>query len=352
MTPASGRWIISAPVDVALVAIPFLLAPALALVPQDPGAVTPLWAFLLLVVGFDVAHVWATLYISYLDPEVRARRKLALLLPIPLAFGITYRLHAYDPAVFWTLLAYFAIYHFAAQHYGFVALYEHRAGEGRLLDRRLDKWTTWVGALGPVVWWHAASAERGFDWFGHGEQFLLAIDPSFKLDVYVVMALTAVVYALRQGVLAWRGRFNWGKNLWMLAIWASWSIGVTITEHPLVSLAVINLLHGIPFLALVWHRCRQDLPRKTGAVAWFTQRAWAFFGLIVVLALLEEGLWDGLLWGNYLSLDDGPRLSTRGQSLAVAFLAVPQIVHYVLDGFLWKTDGKNPDLDRMLGVER
>ena len=52
-----------------------------------------------------------------------------------------------------------------------------------------------------MVWWHASSAERGFDWFGHGEQFLVSIDPSFKLDVYLVMGLTALVYVVRQGML-------------------------------------------------------------------------------------------------------------------------------------------------------
>ena len=79
MTSAASRWIVSPAVDLTMVAVPFALAAGLAFVPHDPEAALPLWAFLFLVVAFDVAHVWSTLYISYLDREVFSRRRLLLL---------------------------------------------------------------------------------------------------------------------------------------------------------------------------------------------------------------------------------------------------------------------------------
>ena len=337
-----------------MIGLPFAFTVGALRVPRPEDL--PLWAFLFLVVAFDVAHVWSTLYVSYLDRGAFARRRLLFLLPVPITVFVAYRLHLHSPVLFWTLVAYVAIHHFAAQQYGFVALYKLRAGERDPIDRYLDKWTLWVGALGPVLWWHASPAETRFDWFGHGEQFLFRLDPALRTDVLALMAAFAVIYGARQVRLALAGRFNVGKNLWMLGSWLSWSLGIGLADHPLVSLACINLFHGIPFLVLVWHRCNQNWeasPRADAVpsrlVAWLSRRrnVWAFYGLLLVVALAEEGLWEGLVWGTYL-----PRveLGPEAISLGVALLATPQIVHYYLDAWLWKLDGSNPDLEHALGL--
>ena len=59
--------------------------------------------------AFDVAHVWATAYLTYLDKQAfRARRTLYLWAP-PLSFLVAFALHLTSPVVFWTALSYFAI---------------------------------------------------------------------------------------------------------------------------------------------------------------------------------------------------------------------------------------------------
>jgi hypothetical protein len=352
-----GSWIVSPRFDLTLLAVP-AVATALALLAPGPAGPLPLWAFLLLVVAFDVAHVWSTLYVSYLDREAFARRRLLFLLPIPLALLGSYRLHAHSPVLFWSLLAYVAIHHFASQQWGFIALYKLRAQDRDPFDRYLDKWTLWVGALGPVLWWH--SSTRRFDWFGHGEEFLIALDPALQVDIAAVMLAFAALWLARQAVHLRRGTLVPGKVLWMVAAWLSWSLGIGLAEHPLVSLAAINLLHGIPFLGLVWFRCNRRWEGRAGEshsplLARLSQRRalWAFYGLVLLLALLEEGLWDGALWGVHLHALTGVAplaLGDDARSLLVAALATPQIVHYYLDAWLWKLDGSNPDLHLALGV--
>jgi hypothetical protein len=328
-----------------MVAIPFALTVLFFALPGPPGDALPLWAFLLLVVAFDVSHVWATLYISYFDAEAFRRRRLLFLLPVPIAFFVSYRLYLIDPTLFWTLLSYVAIHHFVSQHWGFVALYRLRGQERGRFDRALDKWTLWVGALGPVLCWHASA--RSFDWFGHGEVFLFSLPPAIRPELYALMGLTALVYLGRQGMHAKAGRFNVGKNLWMLASWLSWSLGIGLADHPLVSLACINLLHGIPFLVLVWARCADD-PERGGIVGWLVRprNLWAFLGILFLFALAEEGLWDGLVWGG--TYVPALELSTQTKAVCASVLVTPQIVHYVLDAFLWKLDGSNPDLEAFL----
>jgi hypothetical protein len=357
---AAGPWLVSPRFDLAMVGLPALGTALVALAPNATGY-PPLWAFLLLVVAVDVAHVWSTLYLSYLDREAFARRRLLFLLPIPVAVLVSWRLHLYSPELFWTLLAYFAIHHFAAQQLGFIALYRTLAGDRDPLDRRLDWWTLWVGALGPVVWWHA-SPDRDFDWFGNGEVFLVTLDPAVKPDILAVMVVVGGLWVGRQVWLARRGRLNPGKVAWMTAVWLSWAIGVGMAGHPLVSLAAINLLHGGPFLALVWRRCNHRWQGRTSGaaspvLAWLSQKraVLAFYALVLCLGAIESGIWDWTTWGVYLQpLFGWETLTLRPplEALLVGVLATPQIVHYYLDRWLWKLDGSNPDLNAMLGLRR
>lgn len=354
------RWIVGRRFDLTILAVPAIAALAsLGLMrgPREHGV--PLCAFLVLIVAFDVAHVWATIYLTYLDREVMAKRKALLLLPIPLTIAVAFRLHLHSPALFWTLLAYVAIYHFVMQQWGFIALYKSRASETSRFDYYLDKWTLWAGALGPVLLWHASPA-RQFDWFNAGESFIGKLDPSLGPDILTVVCVVGAVYVLRQIDLAVsKRRFNLGKNLWMGCAWTSWFVGIGLAQHPLVSAAFLNLFHGIPFLALVWHRCNRRWEGKTSArsrlLAYLSQRKnwFLFYGLILAIAIVEESLWDGIVWRVYLPSLLGtplPRVSGAALSAWVAVLSVPQIVHYYLDAWIWKLDGSNPDLHTTVHV--
>ncbi len=352
------RWIVSAPFDLTILLVPFAASLLSLATLGIEGRALPLWAFLIVIVAFDVAHVWATVYVTYLDREELRRRRLLYLLPIPLSFLVAWRLHSHSPTLFWTLLAYVAIYHFIRQQYGFIALYKARAHERSRIDFYLDKWTLWVGALGPVLLWHASPA-RQFDWFNAGEFFIFNLDPALKIDVVVIMALFAGAYAARQVQRKLvSGEVNVGKILWMAFSWISWSVGICLADHPLVSAAFLNLFHGIPFIGLVWYRCNrrwegQEASAASPLLAWLSQRRnWiAFYAVILVPAVLEEALWDGIVWKVYLpSLLTWESPSSAGVSFWVALLSVPQIVHYYLDAWVWKLDGSNPDLHATLDL--
>jgi|ETNmetMinimDraft_25_1059894.scaffolds.fasta_scaffold31884_1 hypothetical protein len=353
------RWIVSERFDLAILLIPFAASLASLFALRFQREAVPLWAFLILIVAFDVSHVWATVYVTYFDREVFRRRRLLFLLPLPVSFLIAYRLHIHSPSLYWSLLAYVAIYHFIKQQWGFIALYKARAGERHRFDYYLDKWTLWAGSLGPVLLWHASPA-RQFDWFNAGEFFIVRIDPELKPDIVLIMATFAATYFLRQVFLALgRKEFNLGKNLWMLFSWISWIVGIGLADHALISAAFLNLFHGIPFLALVWYRCNRRWEGRTKGpsplLAWLSQRRnWIAFYLVVLgLALIEESFWDGMVWHEYLPSLLGikaPELSAQALSFWVALLSLPQIIHYFLDAWIWKLDGSNPDLETTLDL--
>jgi hypothetical protein len=82
------------------------------------GGSLPEWAFLLLVLGVDVAHVYATLFRTYFDgAELRARPLRYLGVPlVAYAFGVL--AYAAGPLLFWRALAYLALLHFVRQEIG------------------------------------------------------------------------------------------------------------------------------------------------------------------------------------------------------------------------------------------
>ena len=78
---ARRRWLVSVWWDITIFAGPLILAIGFSYFWWQSGSSekAPLWTFLFLIVAFDVAHVWATAYRTYLDPiEVRRRPQLYL----------------------------------------------------------------------------------------------------------------------------------------------------------------------------------------------------------------------------------------------------------------------------------
>jgi hypothetical protein len=58
---------------------------------------------------------------------------------------------------------------------------------------------------------------------------------------------------------------------------------------------------------------------------------------MLVLAFVEELFWDRLVWHQKSWLfGHGAPLDEAWLSWLVPLLALPQLTHYVLDGFLWR----------------
>ena len=335
-------WLVSRKFDIALVAGPLAVAFLALLFWQRLGIGEPLWAYLLFFVSFDVAHVWATGFLTYFDKAAFAERRLLFTAPIFLFFVLAAAVHFVSETWFWTAIAYFAIFHFVRQQYGFIAIYRVLAGEKE--GALLDKIAIYTGAIGPVLLWHAEPRGQ-FDWWQNGERFLFHLPTSANVLIYIIMAVVFVFWLAKQ-----RRPVNLGKMLWMVGTWVSWYVGLRYADNLLVSAAFLNLFHGLPFLVLVWlrgqERARMHPQRKISA--WFQPGKWIYYyGVLVALAAAEELLWDGLVWHSYLGAID-LTLSHSAKALLVALLVTPQLVHYFLDGVLWKNTPHNQDFRTML----
>lgn len=351
-------WVFSPWTDAAVFAGPVVAAGALVAWFAREGRLhedVPPWAFALLVVGCDVAHVWSTVFRTYLDPEERARNGRRLTF-VPLSCflaGVT--LHSLDGSglLFWRALAYLAAFHFVRQQYGWMAYSAHRAGETSKLDRRLDEIAIYNVTLFPLLWWHA-HLPRAFDWFVAGD-FVGGLPAWAATAGHAVHWTINAAYLARQ---AWLFATRRGANLAKLLVWATtwcaWYGGIVLLDSDVAFTATNVLAHGVPYFVIV-HRWGRERWRGAGGAlaAVFRPAAWPLFYLpLAAVAFAEEHLWDRLVWHEHASLFPGPlvRLPESALAVVVALLATPQATHYVLDAYLWRTGDRNPGLAERLGL--
>ncbi|MFP6763648.1 MAG: hypothetical protein VB858_08520 [Planctomycetaceae bacterium] len=371
-------WLFSPAVDLAAFLGSALLALGLLAAGAWLGVLhshSPEWTWVTAVLLVDVAHVYATGFRVYADrQEFLQRRWLYVLTPV-LAFLIGWAIYTEGDAGrirFWRILAYMAVFHFVRQQYGWVALYRARAGETSTPGRWIDSAAIYLATLYPLVWWHS-HLPRNFWWFLEAD-FAQAPELAAELlePVYWLALLLYSGRSLYRGMQlrAW----NPGKDIVVATTAVCWYVGI-ITFNSDYAFTVTNvIIHGVPYFVLIyWYRYRTavtagqtevpagssgtlscsssspdgarpgtepqtELRIRTGNTA---RRIVFFFGTLWLLAFIEELLWDRGVWRERSWLFGStwfqdPQQSAKLQSVLVPLLAVPQITHYILDGFIWK----------------
>lgn len=350
----TGRWLFSAPIDLAvfggsaaLALVLVALAPVLGI-----GKATPEWSWIVGVLLVDVAHVWSTTFVVYLDPVEWKRRPLLYALTPVGAFAVGVALYAWGPGPFWRAIAYLAVYHFVRQQYGWVMMYRGRNGERDRLGRWLDGATIYLATIYPLVWWHA-HLPREFAWMRTGD-FLTGV-PVWVADAtgIVYLALLAIYIGRAIVQLVRREPVSWGKHLVVATTAACWYVGIVATNGDYTFTITNVLIHGIPYMALVYVYAR-NAAREPGAERSVNARVLTggrgvvvFLSTLWLVAYLEELLWDRTLWHDREWLFGTGFDIGDGAVILAPLLAVPQLTHYFLDGFLWRRRA-NPRLGRLL----
>ncbi len=351
------KWLVSPGFDLGWFVVPGLLALVMALVlglttpnGQSDGGVG-LW--IAAVVLIDVAHVWASLYRTWLDRDARRLHADRLRWTPILVFLIGFMAHAIEPRLFWGLLAYLAVFHFIKQQIGFVALYL-RAGREPSRDAKLAKLAIWAGTALPVVYWHAR-LPREFAWFVP-EDFVAGLPAVIgTLAVWAQVPILLGFFARRVWLHA-RGEGHPMVSILVAITALSWNLGIVWFDDDRVFTLTNVVLHGVPYMALVWIAGgRETIARGLGRVRprWATSvpiLLAGFYLTLVGLAFIEEGLWDRLIWHDHATLfgTGSLELDAFATTLIVALLTVPQATHYLLDRWIWIVGPRNPKLATQL----
>lgn len=340
---AWGPWLVNPRFDLAIFLLPAVVA--LGLVPAGRlfHGELPLPMWVVAVLAVDVAHVYATLFVTYLDPGARARHRAWLVGAPVVAFGVGLFAIAHSTATFWTLLAYVAVFHFVRQQYGWVALYQRKEPGLPVWERALDRAAVYAATLYPVLWWHAHLPRR-YVWFVPGD-FVAGIVPAGALTVGGIgyAALLIGFGAVQLARLVRRRRVALGKAVVVATTAACWGVGIIASNTDWAFTVTNVILHGVPYTVFVWHRSFGPRPaaeslRGAPARPQPTLPLAAFALVLVGFAYAEELAWDRLVWHEAAALFPLPAvvLPDAWGRVAVALLAVPQFAHYILDARIWR----------------
>lgn len=310
---------------------------------------SPEWSWVCAVLLVDVAHVWSTGFRTYFDPnEVKKRPGLYIGTPLLSWIGGVL-LYSFSSGVFWSGMAYLAVWHFIRQQYGWVVLYRRRCGEIDRTSHWIDSATIYLATLFPLAHWHA-HLPRKFWWFVANDfrnvpgEALASLVPVLG----AAFAISQVVYWCRSVGKWFNGSANPGKDMIVLTTTFCWYVGIVALNSDYAFTVTNVLIHGVPYMALVYCWQKQHNPQPVSAVSnpnehWIgrwarkTSSHWIpFIVTLWALAYCEEMFWDRAVWHERGWLFGSPWDASDFQTLLVPLLAVPQISHYVLDGFIWK----------------
>jgi hypothetical protein len=319
------------------------------------GGGLPEWAWLVFVLGLDVAHVWTTLFRTYLDrDEFMARRALYVGVPVACYLAGVF-LHRVSSVWFWRALAYAAVFHFVRQQVGWVAIARSRARLTAWLDRSLDELVVYLATGVPLLHWHA-NAPRAFHWLKEGDFMAsaatLTVARALLAPLGTVYALALVAYAARALHHARAGRPLWAKHLVVVSTAVVWWVGIVAVNDDFAFTVTNVALHGVPYFALLWayskaraeERPKRLVARVVGA------GLLAFVSFVLACAFLEELAWDRLVWHEREWLFGvGPSIGSEWNVFLIPLLALPQATHYALDGVLWRRKDGGVSQARALG---
>lgn len=335
--PEKSRWLFSAPVDLAAFLGSAILSLAMLVLGSRLGILhsdLPDWTWIIAVMLVDVAHVHATAFRVYFDPvEFRRRPLLYCLVPL-VGYALGVALYSEGALFFWRVLAYVAVFHFIRQQYGWVALYRNRCGERDRLGKWIDSMAVYSATLYPLIYWHS-HLPRNFWWFLKDD--FRELPPQIARIAFPIYVAVLAAYAVRA---AYRGfaqhAWNPGKDIVVVTTALCWYVGIVVFNSDYAFTVTNVIIHGIPYFVLVyWYRFHS--PETESSTLSHLPRIAGFISVLWLLAFVEELFWERGVWNEREWLFGSAwDWGSTAKLWIVPLLAMPQITHYILDGFIWR----------------
>ncbi len=304
------------------------------------------WAIVL-----DETHGFATISRTYFDADERARRGRWLWgsLGFFLALGpVMILLHLGAWLEFLTSLwGYFHIYR---QHYGFMMMYKKKNRDFAPDDMRIDKLFFTVAFFYPFLTFPLHSREAA-------ELLPFPIVPKlasvYENILLLALILITLAYLARQWT-KWRTglSLNWPKQiLFVSAIPVSFLL--FRSAMPILGVyAAATIFHNVQYHRLVWFYNRNKYGQqsvqasKYGLATLINSRWLAYVACAALYAILFDVVPRFVLKTEIGLMNVGTR-----NEIIFSFFAAPGLLHYWIDGHIWKVRS-DPDLRNYLQLDR
>jgi len=289
-------------------------------------------AWLILVVGVDVSHVYSTTFRTYFNFNKNSALKKYLIAVPMICFLVSFLLAAKSPSLFWSVLVYVAVFHFARQQIGFLRIYTKHEDRGTVMHL-LNEAFIYIFTLGSILMWHL-QGHKAFNWFTSNDFYYLQNLAGFlrPLDLLILVSFFLCVVLNIYNIF--KKKISGSACLILISTFVSWYFPIVYFNSDFIFTVSNILAHGIPYMALVWASEKKvDSP--------FVKLE-LFLPVLLFAAFIEEALWDSFIWREHSDFFQSfyflPHLkeSSWVMSFVLALLICPQLTHYVLDGIIWK----------------
>lgn len=349
-----NSWLYKPWFDIVFIAMPAFISSFL--VWAFPGffnknELSDFW-WILLILMMDVGHVYSTVFKTYFNKEEMQKRTLLFKLVPLICFVFAFMLYQLGWKIFWMGMAYMAVFHFVRQQYGFLKVYRRKTQDK--IAEKVEIFAVYAATIYPLFYWHT-KGQANFNWFLEGDFFYFNAGYLSKIFL-VIYVISFVIFFANSCFSIVRKTFNLGAFLIVTGTYASWFTGIVYAHNDLAFTLTNVASHGIPYMAIVWvagkRQSTSGHKNYRGYLSIF--KSWGillFLAIPLIAAFIEEGLWDVFIWKEH------PKVFLFSEyfswhvelkelkQLIVPLLVVPQLVHYLLDAFVWKVSkGDIPEL--------
>ena len=358
------NWLISIRGDLLLLFLPIwlVLAYCFYLPSEIVNYKMSIFFWAIFILGIDVSHVWSTIFRTYFDKSERRQHKRILTYAPFIALSFSIILCSINEYLFWSVLAYYALYHFIKQQYGFFSMYRRKSAYDESNMWIKSKWILFMGVLYPVLFWHL-SGDRVFFWFEGGDFIRLNSGIFQETLIYCSLLYLVIHFFWIVEIIIKSNILPIGLMLWILTSSSVWFFGIVWFNSDVVFSLTNVVAHGIPYMVLVFYYIENKRSIKQKKVFRLSLRTCYNVGfmllLILLFAFVEEYFWDWLVNREkevfFKDLVDYPLevISSKfSRVFLISVLSIPQITHYILDGYIWKGNSSNPYIKPVFFGER
>jgi hypothetical protein len=332
-----SNWLFSRNIDLTVFLGSAVLSIFLLIIGSQIGVLheeTPDWAWVTTILMIDVAHVWATSFRVYFDVDELKRRPFLYLATPFFGYILGVALYSESPILFWRILAAIAVFHFIRQQFGWVALYRRKLNETNTTTYWIDTVTIYLATIYPLAFW-MTNLPRNFEWFVQND--FVNLPAIVERILFLIYILALVTYSIKTIYLLITERFlNIGKDIVVVTTAICWYLGIVAFNSDYAFTVTNVIIHGVPYFAIVYFYAKS---RKETANRFYTTLSgnWFFFlATLWVLAYVEELFWNRGIWHEKSWLFGGDFEVGNLKMFIVPLLALPQLTHYFLDGFIWR----------------
>jgi hypothetical protein len=334
---ANNKWLFSREVDLSVFlgsAVASLLLLAIGWQLGILNDESPDWTWISAVLLIDVAHVWSTSFRVYFDREEFKRRFwLYVLVPV-FGYAVGVALYSEGELIFWKTLAIVAVFHFVRQQYGWVNLYRAKLREKSRITWWIDAAAIYLATVYPLAFW-MTSLPRNFNWFVENDFFVLpAIVEDILFPIYV---LALIAYFGKSIYLYFKeGFLNIGKDIVVATTAVCWYVGIVFFNSDYAFTVTNVIIHGVPYFALIYFYAKSRRENCGKFYRSLSSNWIVFLATLWALAYIEELVWNRGVWHERDWLFGANWNLDEWKMYLVPLLAVPQLTHYILDGFIWR----------------